>query len=195
MINLTILIPSVPGRINILLPRLLQTLHQQIDQRNDVEIIVLYDNKKTSLGVKRNNLIKLAQGNFITFIDDDDLVADNYIELIMDKINNYPTADCIVFNSKYYENNQYICECKYGIELEYNHVVSSTALWTGKPAHTMIWARDIIQSTLFPDINHGEDYDWVALAWPKIKHQVRIDEALYFYYFSTEHSEFRHLRG
>jgi hypothetical protein len=58
--KLSILIPSVPSRRKFFLDRLLDDLEKQIGDRNDVEILVLYDNKKRSLGQKRSDLLNLA---------------------------------------------------------------------------------------------------------------------------------------
>ena len=140
--NLTILIATVPSRRRSFYPDLLDSIHKQVDGRDDVEIIGLYDNRKRVVGEKRNELLKLAQGKFLTFIDDDDRIADDYIESVMNCINENPDADCIVFDciitidGDIY-NSTY---SKYSIHYEYNH---DPVQWRGKPAHTMVYKSSI----------------------------------------------------
>ena len=67
MLKLSILIPSVPSRRKTFLQRILDQLESQINT-NDIEIVVLYDNKKRTVGEKRNDLLNLARGQFLTFI-------------------------------------------------------------------------------------------------------------------------------
>ncbi len=188
MLKLSILIPSVPSRRKTFLQRILDQLESQINT-NDIEVIVLYDNKKRTVGEKRNDLLNLARGQFLTFIDDDDRISDDYINKIISTINNNPLADCIVFDS--------ICTvdgisqvCKYGIEYSYNYA-SPPNIWTGRPAHTMVFKSAIAKSIMFPSINFGEDMDWVSRICNQIKNQVRIDSVLYYYDFNNITSETR----
>lgn len=79
--KLSILILSIPSRLSNFLPTLLQNLLKQAEPfKNQVEILTLIDNKVRSIGKKRQNLIDIAEGEYIAFIDDDDRVSDNYIE-------------------------------------------------------------------------------------------------------------------
>lgn len=68
-IKLSILIPTVPRR-KAHLERLLATLEPQLT--DEVELLVLMDNKKSLIGSKRQKMIDISQGEYIVFIDDDD---------------------------------------------------------------------------------------------------------------------------
>lgn len=85
--------------------QLLQKLKKQIGQRQDIEIILINDGSngkdlipyvntyisfKTNKGVScaRNVGIKMAQGEYICFIDSDDDIDEDYINTIIDKIDN-----------------------------------------------------------------------------------------------------------
>jgi glycosyltransferase involved in cell wall biosynthesis len=189
MIKFSILIATVPSRTNTFYPRLLGMLHKQIEGRDDVEIIGLYDNKKRSVGAKRNALLNLAQGQFLTFIDDDDRVSDDYIKSIMDTINTNPDADCIVFDCiTTINDNERTVYSKYSINYEYSEVGNQ---WRGKPAHTMVWKADIAKKHIYASQNYGEDVDWVKRACQDIKKEVRIDKTLYFYDFNVHTTETR----
>lgn len=86
MIKWSILIPSLPARRE-LRQRLLDVLEPQIEGYDDIEILILEDNRKREYGPKMQALVELAQGEYLSFIDDDDLVSEDYIEKL------YPLMD------------------------------------------------------------------------------------------------------
>ena len=189
--KLSILIPSVPSRRKFYLDRLLDELDKQIENRNDIEVLVFYENKKRSLGEKRTDLLNLAKGEFTVFIDDDDRITEDYISSIMEAIENNPNVDCIVYDTICTINGGVPIHCKYGIELAYNHNATGNGYWTGKPAHTMVYSSRISKKHNFINSNYGEDVDWVLRACKEIETQHRIDKVLYYYDFNNTISETR----
>ena len=183
MTTLTILVSTIPNRIKYFYPRLMTQLIEQTSNRKDVELIALFDNKKRSIGAKRQSLLNLVQGKYCVFIDDDDRIADDYVEEIMKAIYNNPECDCVVFNSVTRIDGDEPILCKYGIEFEYGYLDNNNRQngWRGKPAHTMVYKSSIAKSHHYTDMGHGEDVDWVKRACLDIKNQVRIDKTLYFY--------------
>jgi glycosyltransferase involved in cell wall biosynthesis len=178
-IKLSILVPTVPSRISYFYPKIMDQLLCQIEKYNDIELIALFDNKKRSIGKKRQEMIDISQGEYIVFIDDDDRIADDYIKLIMIELYNNTNTDCVVFDSICtIEHSKLIKHCKYGIEFEY---IDNGNEWWGKPAHTMVWKAEIVKKHKYKDMGTGEDYNWVKRAIVDIKHQTRIDKVLYFY--------------
>lgn len=84
MSKLSILIPTMEKRkhkldelFNILLPQC---------EQYDVKVLTDLDPNLT-IGAKRNNLVHRCKTQYAVFIDDDDMVSANYIELIMKGIN------------------------------------------------------------------------------------------------------------
>jgi len=194
--NLSILILSLVSRTKFL-TSLLAELDSQIKKagRQDVQILVLTDNKSQTIGEKRNHLLNLAEGKYLTYLDDDDRVSSDYISEIMEKLTT-PLVDCVVFDCiavlnahKATGGRQFYC--KYGVEFEQTKLEpwsesncfkrENTELWFGKPAHTMVWRSELVKHIQFKHINAGEDFAWINLAWPLIKKQVRIDKVLYYY--------------
>ena len=100
MIKLSIIIPCYNAEPYI--EHLMQRLKPQIT--DEVEVIVIDDGSKTpyiasydwisvhrfeknsGVSAARNYGLDIAQGEYISFIDADDLVSENYIKLILDKI-------------------------------------------------------------------------------------------------------------
>jgi glycosyltransferase involved in cell wall biosynthesis len=188
--KLSILIPSVPRRRKTYLQSLLDSLETQLESSNisNVEILVLYDNKKRNIGDKRNDLINLAKGEYLTFIDDDDRVNDTYINDVLVALNFGP--DCVVYDCLYSSGDQTML-CKYGVEYEYNNASLGQGIdWTGKPAHTMVWKSSLAKSVSYESRGWGEDMDWVKRAYPLITNQIRIDKIMYYYDWNYSISEF-----
>ena len=187
-VKLSILIPTVPSRVNNKFITLIENLQTQIGYKKNVEIIGLFDNKKRTLGEKRQSMIDIANGDYITFIDDDDRVADTYITDILLTLEKNPDCDCVVFDcicTEHYKNK--ITYCKYGIE--FNYTDDGNGNWTGKPAHTMVYKKSIINNCKYYSVSSGEDISWVKQAYPHIKNQARIPKVLYYYDANQETSE------
>lgn len=185
--KLSILIPTVPSRIDNFFPAIIKHVNSQIDKLNrvDIELIGLLDNKRRKVGEKRNNLLNLAKGQYVVFIDDDDRVSDDYVESIM-KVLDDGDCDCIVFDSICNIDGKFTYYCKYGIEYDYTKQGKD---WFGKPAHTMVYSSIIAKKYTFPCEQYGEDKAWVKKACLEIKIQKRINKVLYFYDFSYKTSE------
>lgn len=192
-IKLSILIPTVPNRLTTFFPRLIEHLQNQIrisNNRTDVEILGLYDNKKRTVGEKRNVLLNMAQGEYLTFIDDDDRIADDYVQSIMNALYDNLDVDCVVFDCITTINGDTSnpTYSKYSINYEYSQTGNQ---WRGKPAHTMVWKSSIAKKHSYQGKNYGEDIEWVKKACKDIKREVRIDKVLYFYDFDNRVSETR----
>jgi glycosyltransferase involved in cell wall biosynthesis len=180
-IKLSILVPTVPSRINYFYPKIMNNLLKQTEDRTDVEIIALFDNKKRSIGKKRQEMLDLSNGEYVVFIDDDDRIVDDYIKKIMETLYEYENIDCVLYNVICcVENSNLKKLCKYGIEFEYGDINNGTE-WRGKPSHTMVWKSEITKHHGYNDMINKEDIDWIERACLDIKTQTRIDEVLYYY--------------
>lgn len=193
--KLSILVSTIPRRINSYFPSLINKLLLQIGDRQDIEVLGFFDNKKRSVGQKRNELLRMAQGEYLTFVDDDDSITDDYIISIMTCLQNNPTADCIVFDCKTTINNDPTQETYSQYSIRYDYVQwrdgNGKLQWRGKPAHTMVWKSSIAKKYSYVNTNYGEDVDWVKRACTEIKNEVRIDKILYLYTFDSRISETR----
>src|ERR1700679_2350698 len=61
-----------------------------------VEIIIAIDNKCITTGTKRNLLLKVAKGDYIITVDDDDSVPTYYVEELLKAVES--NADCFAIN-------------------------------------------------------------------------------------------------
>ena len=180
-IKLSILILSITERVNPYLIFLLDKLNIQI-KKHPIELVVLLDNQKNTIGNKRNQLLENAQGKYICFIDDDDDIADTYVEKIIKALKKNP--DCVVFDSwvtlkkKKTKNNVKGKLCKFGIEYENKNLNEE---YHRLPNHLMVIKKSLLIDIRFLDTNFGEDTDWSEKIKPRIIKQERIDEILYYY--------------
>ncbi len=78
----SVLIPTIPGRESSL-QALVQSLYEKtkrICPELRMELCLDFDNRESSIGVKRERLLQNAKGKYVAFIDDDDEITDAYIE-------------------------------------------------------------------------------------------------------------------
>lgn len=188
--TLSLLVCTLPSRIRTTLPVLLEDLQRQIGD-GPVEVLAMYDNWRRPVGRKRDDLVQMAAGRYIAFIDDDDTVAPGYVSDILACAALEPPPDCIVFDARFRRidggrvTEEYIC--RYGTEFEYG---LSGGTWYGKPAHTMAWRSEIAKRHRFDaSMRWGEDMDFAKRAWTDIKTQRRIERVLYFYDYDLQHTE------
>ena len=103
--NLSILICSLNCRKK-LLDELLYVLEKQIHNNDtSVELILNIDDGKKTIGQKRNELIHKANGKYSCFVDDDDMVTDDYISRILTAIQRY-NPDCCGIEGYIYETKK-----------------------------------------------------------------------------------------
>lgn len=157
----------------------MKSLIDQTKKYQDVEILALFDNKKRSVGQKRQNLIDISQGQYIVFIYDDDRIADDYVDEIMTALYNNPMTDCVVFDFFTTINGDGGRKVRFGIEYE-NFTTEGSEL-RGKPSHTCVYKSSIAKRHRYANMNSGEDINWINRACGDIKIQTRIEKILYYY--------------
>lgn len=175
-ILLSILIPTVPERMSFL-NRMINELEKQCES-HPVEILVLLENKKRTIGDKRNILIEQAKGNFVVFVDDDDRIESNYVSSLCSAIHETPNVDCIVFDVLVNFNNQFSKVCKYGKEFEHGE---DEKYYYRKPNHLMCYSKKIASAHKFLNISYGEDDEWGRRISADIINQKRLPNVLYYY--------------
>jgi glycosyltransferase involved in cell wall biosynthesis len=186
--KLSVLIPSIPSRISKAM-KLYNRIAKQCEGM-DVEILIFIDNKKRSIGYKRDALVQIARGRYCAFVDDDDDVSDNYISCIIDKIDE-ADYDVISINTLAIIEGK---KCKILADVSHENeelqmVKDRYKPCKRKPFHTSVWKTEIAQSERFKDVGYGEDWDWVSRLLPKIKTSCSINQFLYRYIWSASVSE------
>jgi len=181
---LSILICTLPSRQR-MFDSLVRNLSKQVsdgDFYDEVELFSDADINK-SIGDKRNDLLRLAQGKFIVFIDDDDQVDSEYISLIIKTIKSNQNIDCIgmrgIITFDGGNEQKWIISKAYGKWYEDNGVYYRT------PNHISPVKRSIAVEKGFPNKSDGEDYDYSMAILPLLKNEVMIDKEIYHYRYIT----------
>lgn len=182
--KLSILICTIPSRLH-LLKALLDVLGPQLTP--DVEVLYLGDDKKRSIGCKRNDLLSIARGEFVAFIDDDDMVTHDYVGSILEALKSNP--NCVVFQTMTHRADTGTHKRNL-VGIQYDRIETDD-LVTCPPTHTMVWRRSMALDHDFKDVSEGEDVCWVDRICKGLflSKQASIDKVLYHYNYDPKVSE------
>lgn len=171
--RLSILICTLKRRKH-LLGRLLKILKPQM--ADSVEILIEEDGGEMSTGEKRNILLKKAVGDYVAFVDDDDMVSINYVAKILWAVQTNP--DCCSLKGLLIREKDYY---------EFYHSIQHRK-WYRKgdkffrcPNHLNTVKREWALQAGFPDLYKGEDKDYSERLRPLLKNQEKIKGILYYY--------------
>jgi hypothetical protein len=183
--KLSVCIPSIPSRID-RLKELIGYLDSQINGREDVEIVVFIDNKRRSIGEKRNAVKNLAIGKYFSIIDDDDNVSDDYIDSLLEVIEQFD-VDVITFDSM-----AHIEEKTGRINMS---IFNENQQWTPdettrrQPFHMCAWKTDMFRHIKFADSMYGEDAPFSENATALAHTEHHIDKILHHYMWDADVTE------
>lgn len=160
---LSILTPAIPERLN-KLQRLAALLEPQLrPYPHSVEWLTLIDPRgQRTIGEKRDELVQLARGQFLAFVDDDDFVAEHYVAALVDAISrivaDQQSVDVVTFR-------QEAIWCGLRSEVRFNlraenedfnaGFITQRAAW-----HVCAWRSILAKRFHFEASNYGEDWAW-----------------------------------
>ncbi len=167
--------------------RIYSKLKKQISKNNlkdKIEILAFSDDRQNSVGYKRNALLKASKGKYVSYVDDDDDVHENYIKMIYDKLTKNP--DCVSLKGIITTDGE---NPKYFIHsLAYKEWFEKDNVYYRPPNHLNPVRRSIALKVGFPEVYVGEDHSYsMGLVRSKLlKHEEIIDEPYYFYIFKSK---------
>lgn len=183
----TIYILTINGR-----EQMLKHLRTRLDPQLDckpVEVVVIKDNREHTIGEKRQYALGLCKSKYINFIDDDDMVSTNYVDVILERLKQdvYGVGfkGIITTNSKH--------------PMEFVH--RAGLKWSEKPErydgsvrylrplnHLNPVMTSIALEIGYKSISMGEDYDYaIRLADSGlINDKIFIDQFLYYYQYKKK---------
>jgi glycosyltransferase involved in cell wall biosynthesis len=183
----SVLILSIPSRIEKHLNSLYNKLSKQTDDFKDVEVLCLIDNKRMSIGEKRQNLLNCSRGKWVGFMDDDDDVSDDYIASLHQAMKNTP-ADVITFDQNCTVNGMNFV-VSFSMKNPNERYVPGMTFVRRPPFHICFWKREITQQAKFENSSYGEDYAWCVQMYPHVKSETHIDKHLHHYRYDDRTSE------
>jgi len=184
-IKLSILIPSIPSRWGSLISVYNHILNLVGDK--NIEVLAFTDNKKRTIGEKRDSLIKMANGKYFMFVDDDDYLIS--LDKIYEATNE--DVDVITFKQECLNDDKSTFIVTFGLGNEIEHNLNQNNKYTDckrPPFHVCAWAKKY-QKYDFPKVNYSEDWGWLKQFVYEAKTEVHIPEVLIKYNFDPNITE------
>ena len=188
MILLSILIPTIPERVekftelyNELMKQKTEfdTFHNTI---GEVEILVNSGKRflsgGLSIGKKREALVSQAEGKYLCFLDDDESVSPNYLEILMRLCytdNDVCTFRAIVKMQNFWALLDMSLEHKFNDQLHPNSTVRRP------PWHVCPVKSEFAKMFPFKDINAAEDFEWMERVLSCCKSEIHTNKIIFQY--------------
>lgn len=193
MIRLSILIPSIPSRWEMSTKLYGELL--TMAEGKEIEIIMLTDDKRMSIGEKQNHLKSMAHGEYFCLLHDDDVLTS------LDEIYeaSFQDVDVIDFKALCRNNNgsTYVVTQQLGNPIEHNDDGKGNYVDMKRPPWTNCFWNKRFKQFDFPHISYSEDWEFIKQCLPEAKTEVFIDKILFEYRFdeniteaSTESNEY-----
>jgi len=194
-ISLSILIPTITGR-EPMFNKLHDFLTKQLYDNgiwNEIEIVSECDNREMSIGLKRQKLLNRSYGEFVVFIDDDDLVSDDYCLSIW-KVIKQGGIDAIGF----------LQQCTFDGGAPKSASLSNRwETWAENkggfnfvrtPFFPTPILRDYAIQIGYKDLRYGEDYDFSMRLKESslIKNELFINKVMYYYQYTHAPHEIKY---
>lgn len=183
--KLSILIPTLPSRDKFFV-HMLSQVYSQAFKLNALRYIqvVIDDETGCSIGVKRNNLMAKARGEYLCFIDDDDRIADNYIKLVMEGIDTNP--DCCSLNGIITTDGKDPKPFRHSID--YAEMYERDGVYYRPPNHLNTVRASIAKQMVFPDWQRSEDSNYCFQLRDSglLKVEYKIEPVLYYYDYVSD---------
>ena len=177
---LAVCIATLPERA----PRLKQLVDELYRQRarlrevNDVEIVI--DAGIGTVGEKRQRLLERAKAHFVAFVDDDDLVAWDYLSRIVDALRAAPDVDCVALTGVM--TTAGATPERFVHSLNVTEWKKENGVYLRGINHLCPVRRTLALQAGFPTKNHGEDFDYATKLRSLLKTQTSIGDAPAYYY-------------
>jgi len=187
-IILSILICSLKSRKNTF-DELMAILSPQIT--NEVEVLVDIDEGEKIVGQKRQDLLDKSIGEYVCFIDDDDLISEDYVALILKALESKP--DCCSIKGEWID--QFPIRQKWRPQHKVRYMIwGKDYVWNVSKDTYFIGANHItpIKSEIakkcgFPIISNGEDQEYGKRVRRLIKTETKVDSVIYKYRCDRRH--------
>jgi hypothetical protein len=185
MIQLSVLIITTESRAEMSM-ELYRNLLAMIGDR-EIELVMIFDNRKRTIGAKREAAKSLVQGKFFLFCDSDD----EFVSL--DEIYEATFLDVDVIDFKAQctnpDGSSFIITQQLGNEVEHNTKDGKYLDCKRPPFPNCAWNTHKVLGCSFPDISYGEDWAFVQECLSVVRTEHFIDKVLFKYNFDPKITE------
>lgn len=170
-------------RFNFIYNKLINQINA-LNLNDEIEILYFLDNREHNIGYKRNYLLEVSTGKYTCFIDDDDDVHDQYIEMIYERLLKNP--DCVSLIGIITFNN--INPRVFIHSIIYDSWFQKNEIYYRPPNHLNPIRSKIAKKFAFPEKNYGEDADWSMQISRSglLKTEEEINVPYYFYQYTSK---------
>jgi glycosyltransferase involved in cell wall biosynthesis len=140
-----------------------------------------------TIGEKRDDLVQLARGQFVAFVDDDDLVQPTYVASLVQAISvivaDSEPVDVVTFRQEAIierHRSEVRFNLRAGNEAFNPGGVTQRAAW-----HVCAWRSSLAKRFHFEASNYGEDWSWVRHLNLDARGEIHIPEILHTYIFDS----------
>ncbi len=152
----------------------------QLANPDDVEVVIICDDGRMTIGEKRNIAMQKANGIAVSYIDEDDFLGDQYIKRGVEFANS--GCDCASLIGLYFVNGVFGKPFRHNLSFKEWYEVPEYYARTIN--HLNFVKRDLVKNYKFEHKDFGED-GTISMIWQKdgiFKTQFEIKEVLYFYF-------------
>lgn len=183
----TILVPTIPARATLFARLMDRLLPQLVEHEGRVTVLAWRNTGRPHLGALRDAMLLAAPGEYVSFIDDDDLVPDYYVAEIVQALAGRP--DHVGFQIDYAPDNaphevvdHSLRHARWHRNIEGQLVRDFT--------HIDPVRRDLALHGQFAVARKGraEDRQWVRQVRGWLRTEAYIDKIMYHYLWSCEGS-------
>lgn len=150
-----------------------------------LELIIYCDDRRITIGEKREVLYKMATGKMSWQIDSDDLIAEDAIVKIFNALSSTILPDCITFREKCLMNGEYKAS-NHSLKYEKWQDNSDGYDYVRSPFYKDIIRTDVARSATMPHIRYNEDEQFSMSLRPLLRDELHIDEELYIYIYEPK---------
>jgi hypothetical protein len=156
--DISILICTLPER-RVIFSRILTILTKQVNLSSlKIEIVSDARDRKTSVGTKRQDLLNRAKGRYCCFVDDDDVVSDDYIAIYETMFQTGTFPDCVSLHGLLYANG--LPGRHFYHSLKYKEWREDEKGYYRSPNHLNLIKTWIAKEIGFHNKTYGEDHDF-----------------------------------
>jgi glycosyltransferase involved in cell wall biosynthesis len=184
MADISILIPTMTPR-KALFDQVLAEIQKQAAECPQIRTEILWesDNGELTLGQKRNVLMDRCTGTYHCFIDDDDILAPDYLKTFVPMITSGVDYDCASFVGAHYKG---------GVFTKLFHHSMDYAEWAETPERYIrtispmnLIKTDIVRQVRYKDIRNTEDHEFskrlMASGLLKTEFRIHPNHPIYHY--------------
>lgn len=188
----SILIATLTYRQELLL-RLLGVLLPQAEKfPGQVEVVALRNRGALSIGEYRQLLLDGARGEYVSFVDDDDLVEADFVPVVLEAMKGKP--DYVAFRNQVYWSGE--PDPRPTITgLSYGGFYDTAEAYIRDVTHVNPARTELARQAGFGKEKSAEDFAYDNALRPLLKTEAVIDRVLYRYYVSQANSSTQVMGG